>query len=163
MNTIKSRNKIKGFGIALSFVFGLLFLSGINVQAQYSRDDGWRNEQRARRQVRRETRQERVVIITPGSRIYRGEGYYEPSGFGTIAEIARLNGYQDGLREGADDARDGDRYDPFSEGAYKEGDGGYKSSYRDKRSYERIYRQGFLRGYREAFDRYFGGRSARNW
>jgi hypothetical protein len=162
MNTIKSLNKIKGFGIALSLAFGLLFLSNINVQAQYSRDDGWGNDRRERRDARRETRQNRVVVVTNNSRIYRDGDFYERGGYGTIAQIARLNGYQDGLREGADDARDGDRFDPYDEGAYKEGDGGYKRSYGNKKAYEQIYRQGFMRGYQEAFDRYFGGNFRRN-
>ena len=162
MNTIKSRNKIKGFGIAFSLVFGLLFLSNINVQAQYSRDDGWRNDRRERRDARRENRHNRVVVITNNNGVYRDGSYYEREGYGTIAQIARLNGYQDGLREGSDDARDGDRFDPYSEGAYKEGDGGYKRSYGNKKAYEQIYRQGFMRGYTEAFDRYFGGNFRRN-
>lgn len=38
---------------------------------------------------------------------------YESNRFGNVAEVARLNGYRDGAREGAKDARDGDRYDPF--------------------------------------------------
>lgn len=83
--------------------------------------------------------------------------------YGSVAEVARLNGYRDGLREGAKDARDGDEYNPFSEHAYKDGATGYISKYKNKDSYKQTYRQSFVRGYKESFDRYLGNYDRRNW
>lgn len=85
------------------------------------------------------------------NRIYESKRYG-----GGVAEVARLNGYWDGLREGAKDAADGDRYDPFGEHAYKDGATGYISKYGYKDDYRRLYRQSFVRGYKESFDRYLG-------
>lgn len=81
---------------------------------------------------------------------------YESNRFGSVAEVARLNGYRDGAREGAKDARDGDRYDPFGEHAYKDGATGYISKYGNRDAYQQTYRQSFVRGYKESFDRYLG-------
>ena len=86
---------------------------------------------------------------------------YESSG--SVAEVARLNGYRDGLREGAKDAADGDGYNPFGEHAYKDGATGYISKYGNRGAYQRLYRQSFMRGYKESFDRYLGNYERRNW
>lgn len=91
-------------------------------------------------------------------RVYESERYG-----GGVAEVARLNGYRDGVREGAKDAADGDRYDPFGEHAYKDGATGYISKYRNRGDYQRFYRQSFVRGYKESFDRYLGNYERRNW
>ena len=57
------------------------------------------------------------------------------------------SGYQDGYRQGRDDARDGDRFDPRGQREYRNADNGrYRSN--DAR---RVYRQGFERGYEEGY------------
>ena len=90
--------------------------------------------------------------------------FYESKSYGGgVAEVARLNGYRDGVREGAKDAADGDRYDPFGEHAYKDGATGYISKYGNRGDYQRFYRQSFVRGYKESFDRYLGNYERRNW
>ena len=92
-----------------------------------------------------------------------GRGY-ESKRYGSgVAEVARLNGYRDGLREGARDASDGDAYNPFGEHAYKDGATGYISKYGNRGAYQRLYRQSFMRGYKESFDRYLGNYERRNW
>ena len=64
---------------------------------------------------------------------------YESNRYGSgVAEVAHLNGYRDGLREGAKDAADGDRYDPFGEHAYKDGATGYISKYGNRGAYQRL-------------------------
>lgn len=84
------------------------------------------------------------------------ERRFETARTGNIAQVARLNGYRDGQREGAKDARDGDAYNPFGEHAYRDGATGYISKYGDRQFYQQIYRQSFVRGYRESFGRYLG-------
>lgn len=56
------------------------------------------------------------------------------------------NGYRDGLRQGRDDARDGDRFDPRGQREYRTADNGRWGS-----RYDDEYRSGFLSGYEEAY------------
>jgi hypothetical protein len=57
------------------------------------------------------------------------------------------SGYQDGYRQGRDDARDGDRFNPRGQREYRNADNGrYRSN--DAR---RVYRQGFEQGYEEGY------------
>jgi hypothetical protein len=56
-------------------------------------------------------------------------------------------GFHDGYEEGAQAARDRDRYDPRGEKAYRKGDRGYDGRYGSKELYRREYREGFLAGY----------------
>lgn len=70
-----------------------------------------------------------------------------------IARIAQAQGYNDGLREGADQIRRKKRYDPYGEGRYKKATNGYKSRFGNKETYKRIYRRAFVRGYNEAYYR----------
>lgn len=63
------------------------------------------------------------------------------------------SGYQDGYRQGRDDARGGDRFDPRGQREYRNADHGrYRSG-----EARRVYRQGFERGYAEGY-RDAGGR-----
>lgn len=57
------------------------------------------------------------------------------------------SGYQDGYRQGRDDGRGGDRFDPRGQREYRNADNGrYRSN--DTR---RVYREGFERGYEEGY------------
>jgi len=67
------------------------------------------------------------------------------------------SGYQDGYRQGRDDARGGDRFDPRGQREYRNADNGrYRSN--DAR---RVYRQGFERGYEEGYRDARGRRNPR--
>ena len=114
-----------------------------------------------------------VQVVRPGTQIYKAESYsrndrfndryYEGNSYGSFAQVARINGYEDGLKEGSKDARDGDSFDPFAESDYKDGANGFRSIYGDRETYKQLYRQSFLRGYREAFNRYLGSAGQINW
>jgi hypothetical protein len=90
--------------------------------------------------------------------------------------VAFDRGAEDGYREGLDDARDRDRYDPVGEWRYRRADYGYHPRYGPREYYRQEYRQGFLagyeRGYRDAWrprgrydrdDRYSGYRGRPTW
>lgn len=82
-----------------------------------------------------------------------------------ITRIAEAQGYNDGLREGANANRGRKRYNPYSQGKYKKATNGYKSNLGNKETYKRFYRQAFVRGYDEA---YYGSnrgvrRNRRGW
>lgn len=96
-------------------------------------------------------------------RDYESGRVFESNRYGSVAEVARLNGYRDGLREGGRDAGDGDAYNPFGEHAYKDAATGYISKYGNRDAYQQLYRQSFMRGYKESFDRYLGSYDRRNW
>jgi hypothetical protein len=128
MNPNKSQNKIKKFGIVLSLVFGFLLLSSVDVQAQYGgygRDDRYG---------------------TYGGRNGRNTN--------EMYRVAQDYGYNDGLRRGAEDMRDRDRYNPEKASDYKKATNGYDSYYGNKDEYKRAYRDAFLRGYDDGFNRY---------
>lgn len=79
-----------------------------------------------------------------------GQGRY---GY-NVYQIARDQGYRDGVDHGADHARQGKRYDPQSTRHYKDATSGYRSEYGNKDTYKQAYREGFRRGYDEGYQRY---------
>jgi hypothetical protein len=94
---------------------------------------------------------------------YRSEGGYGgsyglPNGtYGYPGSYGRSpasqRGFEDGYRDGSNDARDNDRYEPTRKKKYRDGDDGYNSRYgsRDqyRDEYRRSFQQGYDRGYRE--------------
>jgi hypothetical protein len=76
-----------------------------------------------------------------GNRSGRGSNSYR------IERHAHDQGYTDGYRQGRDDARDGDRYDPRGQRDYRSADNG---RYRDG-DVRRAYRQGFEQGYSQGY------------
>lgn len=75
---------------------------------------------------------------------YGRDGRYGRSGYGNPAAEA---GYEDGYRQGVDDARDGDRRDPVRAKRYREGDRGYDRRYGSRDDWKAAYRQAFIAGY----------------
>jgi len=66
-------------------------------------------------------------------------------------------GYQDGYRQGREDARAGDRFDPRGQREYRNADNGrYRSG-----EARRVYRQGFEQGYEEGYRDARGRRTPR--
>ena len=161
------RNRLSFFLIPVLSVM-TIFVFASHADAQWQRVER-KNDKQARAQVRRDNRSERVIVVNPSTRVYKNDSYYrndryiERNNYGNILQIARLNGYEDGLHEGSKDARDGDRYDPFREHDYEDGAEGYKSRYGNRADYQQAYRQSFIKGYKEAFDRYLGEYRVRNW
>jgi hypothetical protein len=89
----------------------------------------------------------------PGSGVFgpqqRAGGYQEP---------AYARGYSDGYRQGTDDGRDGDRYDPVGRRDYRDADNGYYGSYGSRDAYRNNYRAGFRGGYEEGYRQVNGRR-----
>ena len=90
---------------------------------------------------------------------YPNGGYYPDGGYGNqyptyggngndIYRIAQQNGYNDGLRKGAEDAREGHN-NPAGTSLYKNADNGYDRSMGNKEAYRQAYRQAFLQGFAE--------------
>jgi flagellar biosynthesis/type III secretory pathway protein FliH len=80
--------------------------------------------------------------------IYRGSGRYPSYGYGSPAAA---NGYRDGVEQGRNDARHGDRYDPIRASRYRSGDHDYDRRYGSRDDYKREYRAAFQQGYDQGY------------
>jgi|GEM_PF-2065162 len=137
MYTNNTINKIKKIGILLSLILGFMLISSTETSAQY-RDN--RNSRRDNRDY---------------------NDYYGYNSYGSAADIARKFGYQDGLNDGGDAAREGDSYHPQNSGDWQKGTNGYESRYGSKGAYKQAYRQAYVEGYNAGYQRRSNNR-ARN-
>lgn len=72
-------------------------------------------------------------------------------------------GYREGIRHGADDARDGQRFEPEGDRAYRDADDGYNNRWGSRDQYRNEFRRGFTSGYREGYYNVRGnGRNTRS-
>jgi len=78
---------------------------------------------------------------------YRG-GYDQRPG---VERAAFENGYREGLEEGREDVRSRRQFSFAQHNEYRDADEGYRSSDGAPQFYRRAFRQGFERGYGEAF------------
>jgi hypothetical protein len=85
--------------------------------------------------------QQRTAPGMGGPQQRRG-GYQEP---------ASARGYSDGYRQGLDDGRDRDRYDPVGHRDYRNADQGFYGSYGSRDAYRNNYRAGYRQGYEEGY------------
>lgn len=74
-----------------------------------------------------------------------------PDRRGPSQEPASARGYSDGYRQGLDDGRERDRYDPVGNGAYRSGDPGYYREYGSREAYRNNYRAGYRQGYENGY------------
>ncbi len=140
----KLLNKTKRNGMTLSLVFGFLLILPINTNAQNS-DNRSKVQDKSNQNIRADD-----------SDLFR---------------IAKLQGYNDGLKRAAKDARKNHK-NPQKTSEYKNGTNGYKVYYgkqkdskkiyggtskiykqaynEKKRTYQQAYRDGFLEGYNKA-------------
>lgn len=83
---------------------------------------------------------------------YPGGGYGYPGngGYGYGRE-GYSRGFEDGLRKGREDGRDGDRFDPMRHKDYRNADDGYNRRYGSKDAYRASYRDGFRQGYERGY------------
>ena len=78
-------------------------------------------------------------------------------------QVARQQGYSYGLNVGAADAQRGQSFNPQRSRYYRSGTGGYSSSYGNRGVYRQVFRDAFIQGYREGFQRYAYRRDRRRW
>jgi hypothetical protein len=126
-------------------------------ERDYIRADGSYRDDYGRRDVYRDEFRRgfesgyRIGYEGPGTG--RGRGGYggNDSSYWNRDDLARQNGFEDGLEAGQKDFRGSRRYEPFSEGRYRSGDHGYKSWYGTKDIYRSRYRDAFVEGYRRGY------------
>ena len=121
-----------GYLLAFFLLFGIVFtVSSSNAQAQYpwGRDDRYRDDRYRRDRDWDRNRQ---------------------SGF----QVARQQGYSYGMNVGAADAQRGQSYNPQRSRYYRDGTQGFSSYYGNRGQYRQVFRDAFLQGYREGFQRF---------
>jgi hypothetical protein len=131
-----SSRKLGGYLLAFFLLFGIGAVASSTAQAQYpgsyGRDRDYRDDR------------------------YRRDDRYGRYGNNNIYQIARQQGYSSGLNTGAADAQRGKSYDPQRSRYWKNATDGYNSSYGNKGQYKQIFRDAFVQGYREGYQRYAG-------
>ncbi|HYP28257.1 MAG TPA: hypothetical protein VE262_16200 [Blastocatellia bacterium] len=149
-----------GLVMAASLSFGVGIISPTAVEAQ-SRDSRWHRDRDndrdrdwdrrrgndrdrewyRRRQIELARQRERARILREQYRYRnsRSYPYYGNSGRYGYNSAEEQRGYRNGLKEGEDDARDGDSFNPNRHSSFRDGNSAYRS--------------GFARGYELAFRR----------
>jgi hypothetical protein len=107
-------------------IIGFTVVTNTSAQAQYPTYRGYERDDRYN-----------------GSRDYRNNN---------AMNMARQTGYRDGFNDGADAARESDRYHPQNSGDWQKGTNGYDDRYGNKSAYKNAYRDAYMQGYRAAFD-----------
>jgi hypothetical protein len=69
-------------------------------------------------------------------------------------QVARQQGYSYGMNVGAADAQRGQGFNPQRSRYYRDGTQGYSSYYGNRGQYRQVFRDAFIQGYRDGFQRY---------
>ena len=136
-------NSIKKFGgyfLAFFVVLGIATIAGSTAQAQYPGGYGRDRDYRRDRDYGRDDR-------------YRRD---DRNGYYNSYQIAREQGYRNGLSTGAADAQRGQSFNPQRSHFWRNGTDGYSSRYGNKGQYKQVFRDAFAQGYREGYSRYGG-------
>jgi hypothetical protein len=97
----------------------------------------------------------------------RDDRYGRNGGYNNMYQIAANQGYQDGMYTGSNDAQRRQNYNPQRSHYYRNGHGdngsyGGNGRYGNSGQYQQAYRQGFLQGYNDGYQRYGGNRRNNN-
>jgi hypothetical protein len=151
MKSDYSSKKVAGYLLGLFLLFGIAMISGTTAQAQYP--GGWGQDRNRDRddQYRRDR-----------DRRNRDDRYGRNGGYGNIYQIAQQRGYSDGLNVGAADGQRGQSYNPQRSHYFRDATDGYNSSYSNKGQYKQVFRNAFVQGYREGYQRYGNNRGRNN-
>ena len=122
-----------GYLLAFFLLFGILVtVSSSTAQAQYpwGRDDRYRDDR------------------------YRRDRDWDYRNRQSVFQVARQQGYSYGMNVGAADAQRGQSYNPQRSRYYRDVTFGYNSYYGNRGQYRQVFRDAFLQGYREGYQRY---------
>jgi hypothetical protein len=145
---MRSNRLMKGvFAVALGMFLFLPVVTAYGQYPQYPQD--WRVEQR--RQQRQERRRER----RDARRGWAWGNYNNWGGSFELRQTALNAGYNEGIKEGRKDRRNGDRFNFYDESDYRNASKDYNSSrFGNRALYQRFFRQGFENGYRDGWNGY---------
>jgi hypothetical protein len=133
--------KTGGYLLAFFLLFGIVVTAASSTaQAQY-RDDRYRSD-RYRRDRDWDYRNDRQSGL----------------------QMARQQGYSWGMNVGAADAQRGQSYNPQRSRYYRNADQGFNRYYGDRSQYRLVFRNAFLQGYRDGYQRFaYNNRRYRRW
>jgi hypothetical protein len=83
---------------------------------------------------------------------YNGGYYGNGNGYNNGAQVAQQYGYNDGLREGADDRANGHSYRATSDTGYRLATNGYQAQFGSRDQYKQWYRQAYEQGYQQGYN-----------
>ncbi|HEX6626141.1 MAG TPA: hypothetical protein VF064_20650 [Pyrinomonadaceae bacterium] len=126
----------------------------VSVSAQDWRTQQRRENRRERREERREERQERREERREARRGRDWDGYGNYGGSSQLRQTALNAGYNEGIEEGRNDRRRGERFNFADEGDYRNASKDYNSRFGNRALYQRYFRAGFENGYRDGWNGY---------
>ena len=130
-----SNKKTGGYILAFFLLFGIvLTASSSTAQAQYPYDR-YRNDR------------------------YRNDREWSRR---NSLQTARQQGYSYGMNVGAADAQRGQSFNPQRSRYYRDGMAGFDSYYGNRGQYRQVFRDAFIQGYRDGYQR-FAYRRDRRW
>lgn len=157
MNKVNySSKKIGGYLLAFFLLFGIGAMATSKVQAQYPGSYGQDRDDRYRRNRGDDDDRYR-------NDRYRNDRYGRNgnNGYYNSYQIAREQGYRNGLATGASDAQRGQSYNPQRSHFWRNGNDGYNSGYGNRGQYKQVFRDAFVQGYQEGYQRYDYNRNRR--
>lgn len=130
-----SSKRTGGYLLAFFLLFGIITVASSSAQAQ------WRDDR------------------------YRGDRDWNNRNRQNGLQVAQQQGYSYGMNVGAADAQRGQSYNPQRSRYYRDGSQGFSSYYGNRGQYRQVFRNAFLQGYREGFQRfaYNNRRYPRRW
>jgi len=90
---------------------------------------------------------------------YGNNGGYYGNGYNNGAQVAQQYGYNDGLREGANDRATGHSFRPTNDTGYRLATNGYQGQFGSRDQYKQWYRQAYEQGYQQGYN----GGGGRRW
>jgi len=126
----------------------------VSVSAQDWRTQQRRENRRERREDRREERQERREERREARRGRDWDGYGNYGGSSQLRQTALNAGYNEGIEEGRNDRRRGERFNFSDESDYRNASKDYNSRFGNRSLYQRYFRAGFENGYRDGWNGY---------
>lgn len=110
------------------------------------------------------------IVVTVASSTaqaqYRNDRYrddrYRDNNWRNGLQTARQQGYSYGMNVGAADAQRGQSFNPQRSRYYRDGTAGFNSYYGNRGQYRQVFRDAFIQGYRDGFQR-FAYRRDRRW
>lgn len=138
-----SIKKLGGYLLAFFMLFGIAALAGTTTQAQYPQYPGGYGQDRRDDRYRRNRDDD-----------YRNDRYGRNGNYGNSQyQIAREQGFRNGLATGAADAQRGQSYNPQRSHFWRNGTDG---SFSGRGQLKQVFRDAFSQGYSEGYQRYGG-------
>ena len=159
-NTLTTLSKrIGGAILGLSLLIGVVATTTLTAQAQYPNNDQYRrNRDWDRDQRRRDDRDDRWRDRDDRWRddrtVGRQRDYRDYGGSYQLRQTALNAGYNEGIKEGRKDRRNGSRYDFRDKSAFQHADKDYSSRLGDRWIYERYFRDAYQNGYVAGYNGY---------